>query len=259
MFLEKIITAKRKEISEKEKEIPLEVLKNGIKSTKPVKSIKRAIAKDKMSIIAEIKKSSPSLGIIREDFCPKDLATDYEKNGADAISVLTEKNFFLGDESHLVEVKGNVSIPVLRKDFIISEYQIYQSRMIGADAILLIANCLSRDEIYRFLCTAHSIDLECIVEVHNEDDIKKIKELEFDVIGINNRNLDTFNVNLNTSFILKDLLPENAVVISESGIKSLDDIKSLANKGFRGVLIGELFMRSQSPGEKLKSLIEGLS
>ncbi len=259
MFLEKIISTKRDEIAAEEKEMPIDVIKSNIDISAPSKSIVEAVSVPGMSIIAEIKKASPSRGIIREDFNPEEIAGSYEQNGAAAISVLTEKNYFLGSNSYLTSVKECVTLPVLRKDFIISEYQIYQSKIICADAVLLIAACLMDNEIHGFLKTAHSVNLECIVEVHNEDDVKKIEGTDCDIIGINNRNLKTFEVDLETSYRLKDLLPADAVVISESGIKSAGDIKSLAEKGFNGVLIGELFMKSPSPGEQLKNLIEAIS
>ncbi|MFC1558426.1 indole-3-glycerol phosphate synthase TrpC [candidate division KSB1 bacterium] len=259
MFLEKILSVKRDEIAAEEKKTPLDVLKNDINISAPSKSIVDAVSVPGMSIIAEIKKASPSKGIIRENFNPGEIAVDYEQNGAAALSVLTEKNFFLGSNSYLTGVRERVAIPVLRKDFIISEYQIYQSKKIGADAVLLIAACLTKNEINELLTTAHSVNLECIVEVHNEDDIKKIEDADCDIIGINNRNLKTFEVTLETSYRLKNLLPKNTVVISESGIKSAEDIKALISAGFNGVLIGEIFMKSPLPGEKLRNLIEDIS
>ncbi len=259
MFLEKIISLKKEQISIEEKEIPLDKIKSEINGNLPSRSLVKNLKKKDISIIAELKKSSPSCGIIRENYDLQSIASDYEKNGASAISVLTEKNFFLGNDDHISNVKEVVNLPILRKDFIISEYQIYQSKKIGADAILLISSCLEKDEINKFIKIARSINLECIVEIHSDDEIKKIEGLNIDIIGINNRDLKTFEVNIETSYRLKDLLPKNSIVISESGITSSEHIRSLKSKGFNGVLIGEVLMKSPSPGKKLRELLKGIS
>ena len=259
MFLEEILSLKREEIFLEEKRNPLDSIKKEIGKKYSLKSLKKELKKKGVSVIAEVKKGSPSLGVIRENYFPENIAKDYERSGASAISVLTEKNFFLGDNIHLTSIKKIVDIPVLRKDFIISEYQIYQSKMIGADAVLLIARCLGKDELERFIKTAKSIKIECVVEIHDEDDLKKIEGLKIDIIGINNRDLTTFNVSLETSFRLKDLLPSKSLVISESGIKTAEDIRSLKEKGFNGVLLGEVLLKSPSPGEKLMELLKGVS
>ncbi|MFC1562491.1 indole-3-glycerol phosphate synthase TrpC [candidate division KSB1 bacterium] len=259
MFLEKILKLKREEVLLEQKKIPLDLIKNEIGDKKFSVSLVENLKRDGISIIAELKKASPSLGVICEDYFPDRIAKIYEENGAAAISVLTEKNFFMGDGRHLIAVKNTVNLPVLRKDFIISEYQIYQSKRIGADVILLIAGCLDRGEIESFLKVAKSVNIECLVEIHNEDDLKKIEGLQIDIIGINNRNLKTFAVNLETSYRLKDLLPSGVPAISESGIKSAEDIKFLKNKGFKGVLIGEVLMKSSSPGLKLKEFLSEVS
>jgi indole-3-glycerol phosphate synthase len=259
MFLEKIISLKKEQISIEEKEIPLDKIKSEINGNFPSRSLVKNLKKKDISIIAELKKSSPSCGIIRENYDLQSIASDYEKNGASAISVLTEKNFFLGNDDHISNVKEVVNLPILRKDFIISEYQIYQSKKIGADAILLISSCLEKDEINKFIKIARSINLECVVEIHSDDEIKKIEGLNIDIIGINNRDLKTFEVNIETSYRLKDLLPKNSIVISESGITSSEHIRSLKSKGFNGVLIGEVLMKSPSPGKKLRELLKGIS
>jgi len=259
MFLEEILSLKREEIFLEERRNPLDSIKKEIGKKFSLKSLKKKLKKKGISVIAEVKKGSPSLGIIRENYFPENIAGDYERNGASAISVLTEKNFFLGDDLHLSSIKRLVNLPVLRKDFIISEYQIYQSKKIGADAVLLIAKCLERDELEKFIKVAKSINIECVVEIHDEDDLKKIEGLKIDIIGINNRDLKTFEVSLETSFRLKDLLPSNSLVISESGIKTSKDIRSLKEKGFNGILIGEVLLKSPSPGEKLMELLKGAS
>lgn len=259
MFLEEILSLKREEIFLEERRNPLDSIKRGKGKKFSSKSLKKKLKKKGISVIAEVKKGSPSRGVILEDYFPENIARSYERNGASAISVLTEKNFFLGDDLHLSSIKRLVDLPVLRKDFIISEYQIYQSKKIGADAVLLIARCLERDELEKFIKVAKSIKIECVVEIHDEDDLKKIEGLKIDIIGINNRDLKTFEVSLETSFRLKDLLPSNSLVISESGIKTSEDIKALKEKGFNGVLIGEVLLKSPSPGEKLMELLKGAS
>ena len=257
MFLEEILFLKRKEIFLEERRNPLDSIKKEIGREFSTKSLVKKLEEKGISVIAELKKGSPSLGVIRKRYFPENIAKSYEKNGASAISVLTERNFFLGDDLHLSSVKRAVELPVLRKDFIITEYQIYQSKKIGADAVLLIAKCIGRDELERFIKVAKSINIECVVEIHNEDDIKKIEGLKCDIIGINNRDLKTFEVNLETSFRLKDLLPSDTLVISESGIKSPEDIRALKEKDFNGVLLGEVLLKSRSPGKKLKELLKG--
>ena len=259
MFLEEILSLKREEIFLEERRNPLDSIKRGKGKKFSSKSLKKKLKKKGISVIAEVKKGSPSRGVILEDYFPENIARSYERNGASAISVLTEKKFFLGDDLHLSSIKRLVDLPVLRKDFIISEYQIYQSKKIGADAVLLIARCLERDELEKFIKVAKSIKIECVVEIHDEDDLKKIEGLKIDIIGINNRDLKTFEVSLETSFRLKDLLPSNSLVISESGIKTSEDIKALKEKGFNGVLIGEVLLKSPSPGEKLMELLKGAS
>ena len=259
MFLEEILSLKREEIFLEERRNPLDSIKNEIGREFSLKSLVKKLKKKGISVIAEVKKCSPSLGVIRKRYFPENIARSYERNGASAISVLTEKNFFLGDDLHLSSIKRVVDLPILRKDFIISEYQIYQSKKIGADAVLLIAKCLERDELEKFIKVAKSINIEYVVEIHDEDDLKKIEGLKIDIIGINNRDLKTFDVSLETSFRLRDLLPSNSLVISESGIKTSKDFCSLKEKGFNGILIGEVLLKSPSPGEKLMELLKGAS
>ncbi|MBQ3835009.1 MAG: indole-3-glycerol phosphate synthase TrpC, partial [Elusimicrobia bacterium] len=206
------------------------------------------------AFICEIKKASPSKGIIVEDFPYIDIAQEYEKAGATAISVLTEPNFFKGNDIFLKDVADTVNIPVLRKDFIIDEYQIYQAKLIGADAVLLICAILDETTLNKFLNLAKSLKLSCLVETHNEDEIKKALNSGANIIGINNRDLKTFTVDINTSLKLRKLIPENKILISESGIKTAQDIKILKNAGFNGALIGESMMKSKNKQQFLLSL-----
>ncbi|ODS30057.1 MAG: indole-3-glycerol phosphate synthase (IGPS) [Candidatus Scalindua rubra] len=210
-----------------------------------------------IKIIAEIKKASPSAGVIREDFKYVDIAMEYEASGASAISVLTDKEFFMGDIKYLSEIKEAVNIPVLMKDFIIDSYQIYEARTAGADSILLIARLLTNDQIETFLSLSHSLGMECLVEIHNNDELKKVMETRATIIGINNRNLDTFETNIETTLHLSPLIPEGKIIVSESGIKTRADILKLEEAGIDAILIGETLMRSKDIFLKIKELFGG--
>lgn len=208
-------------------------------------------------IIAEAKKGSPSKGIIRENFDPEQLAMAYEKGGASAISVITEKNFFFGEKSHLKKVKENVHLPVLRKDFLIHPYQVYESYALGADFILLIMACLKQDEFRELNEIALSLGMNVLAEIHDEEELDRVLRIKPKIIGINNRNLKTFQVDLRTSFRLKEFIPEDIFVISESGIQSHEDIVLLKKSGFSGVLIGESLLRQDDVTVALKRMIDG--
>ncbi len=210
------------------------------------------------SFICEIKKASPSKGIIVEDFPYTDIAQEYEKAGASAISVLTEPNFFKGNDRFLREIADVVNIPVLRKDFIIDEYQIYQAKSIGADAILLICAILDENTLRNFINIATDLKLSCLVESHNEEEIKKAINCGAKIFGINNRDLKTFSVDINTSLELRNFVPKDKILISESGIKNSQDVKMLKNAGFNGILIGESMMLSKDKQQFLLSLKDGI-
>jgi len=207
------------------------------------------------NLIAEIKKASPSRGVIREDFDPVEMAEVYEENGAAAISVLTDKKFFQGSINFLPEVRRVTGVPLLRKDFIIDEYQIYESRVYGADALLLIAAVLSREEMDSFLSLSRDLGLDCLVEVHSEEEVRKVLETSAEIIGINNRNLRTFEVDLSTTLRLKRLIPSNKIVVSESGIRSREEVRLLAGEGIAAILVGEALLRSEDVGEKMRELV----
>lgn len=212
-----------------------------------------AINKDGISFICEIKKASPSKGIISQDFKYLDIAEKYNQI-ADVISVLTEPYRFLGSDKYLSDVKNIVDIPVLRKDFIIYPYQIYEAKYIGADAILLIVAILSQEELVNYLNLAHSIGLGVLVEAHDEEEVKRAISAGAKVIGVNNRNLKDFTIDMNNSIKLRNLAPREIKFISESGIKTRDDIKTLENNNVDGVLIGETLMRSNDPIKMVKEL-----
>lgn len=207
-------------------------------------------------VIAETKKASPSKGIIRQPYDPVAIADAYEQAGASALSVITEEHFFLGHPEHLKQVKAVTSLPVLRKDFIIHPYQVFESYRMGADIVLLIAACLSDKELKSLYDLTLSLGMQALVEVHNQKELERSLKLSPKIIGINNRNLKTFQVDLNTSFRLKPLIPDDIKVISESGIHSADHINALTHAGFTGALIGESLLRHENPGDALRALMK---
>ncbi|MCM8763552.1 MAG: indole-3-glycerol phosphate synthase TrpC, partial [Candidatus Omnitrophica bacterium] len=233
-----------------------EILKE-INSLPPPRDFKSSISKTaRINLIAELKKSSPSKGILRSDFNHREIAAIYEASGADALSVLTEEPFFQGSISYIRDIKEVISLPLLRKDFIIDLYQIYESRYYEADAVLLIACLLSEEELKKFAEIAKSLSLEVMVEVHTEEDLKKVLALkDILIIGINNRNLFTFEVDLETTGRLKRLIPEEKIVVSESGIDSYEDVMYLKSLGVNAVLIGEAFMTAEDIGGKIKKIM----
>jgi len=265
-FLDKITATKQKEVEEAKLKLPQAKIVKILQSLSPDgklknhSAIKRNFANsinipDKISLIAEIKKASPSKGIIREDFNPVKIAKEYEAVGAQALSVLTDKQFFSGDNSFLGRVKDNVKIPVLRKDFIVDEYQIYESALIEADCILLIAEILDKKKIDDFLFTAAMLNVEVLVEANTEEALNKALASKARLIGINNRNLATFEVDIKTAGRLIKNIPKDRIIISESGIKTNDDIKYLKALGINAVLIGETFMQSRNIAGKVKEVM----
>lgn len=204
------------------------------------------IKNDDIKIIAEIKKASPSKGLICPEFYPVEIAKEYKIANVDCISILTEPYFFLGDNNYIKEVKKEVDIPILRKDFIIDEKQIYEAKIIGADCILLICAVLNENKLKRFLELADKLNLSALVEAHNEDEIKLALDSGAYIIGVNNRNLKTFEVDFNNTFKLRELVPDNIIFVSESGIKTREDIIKLKEHKVNAVLIGETFMKSEN-------------
>jgi indole-3-glycerol phosphate synthase len=217
------------------------------------KSIKARYDDGLVSVIAEIKRASPSQGLIRENFNPKDIAQSYQASQATCLSVLTDAPFFQGCLEDLSSVREVVDLPLLRKDFIVDEYQIYQSRFYGADCILLIASVLSDIQLKEFKEIAQELNLDVLVEVHNTPEMDRAKDLGFSLIGINNRDLKTFKVNLETTINLSEDL-QDKIIVSESGIKTKEDVKKIMSSGTRTFLVGESFMRASNPGEELKKL-----
>jgi len=224
----------------------------------PTKSLSKNILQNQISIIAEHKRKSPSKSDINHLTSTKDIVHGYEYGGAVGISFLTEKNFFDGSVEDFKEARKITKLPLLRKDFIIDEYQIIESKSIGADAILLIAACLNDTDILKLSNLAKSIGLEVLIEIHEIEELKKSSIETVDIIGINNRDLKTFDVNIDISKKLSSKIPDNYLKVSESGIKSIKDIKILKSYGFKGFLIGENFMKSNSPGIELKNFVKNI-
>ncbi|WP_043319563.1 indole-3-glycerol phosphate synthase TrpC [Microbulbifer sp. HZ11] len=206
------------------------------------------------AVIAEIKKASPSKGVIREDFIPAEIATSYEKGGAACLSVLTDVDFFQGADEYLQQARNAVRLPVIRKDFIVDPYQVYEARAIGADCILLIAACLDDAQLTGLNDLALELGLDVLVEVHDRAELERALKLPNRLIGINNRNLHTFEVQLETTFGLLELIPEDRIVVTESGIHTTDDVAAMRGHNVDTFLVGEAFMREEEPGRRLMEL-----
>jgi indole-3-glycerol phosphate synthase len=205
-------------------------------------------------VIAEVKKASPSKGVLRADFIPADIAQSYAEHGAACLSVLTDKQFFQGEPDFLKQARASCGLPVLRKDFMVDAYQVYESRVMGADCILLIAACLSDAQMKDMEALAFSLDMAVLVEVHDGDELERALRLKTPLIGINNRNLKTFDVTLSTTLGLMGRLPAGRVLVTESGIATLADVQRLQGAGVQAFLVGEAFMRAEDPGTALGEL-----
>ena len=254
--LKEIIARKKEKIILAKQTLPEEELKariHGLPATRPfMESINK---RGSISLIAEIKKASPSQGVIRPDFNHLDIAALYEESDVQAISVLTEEDYFQGNISFIAEVKNAVSAPVLRKDFILEPYQVYESRYFQADAILLIADLLSKEALSELVALAQVLDMDCLVEVHGEKELKKVLSLKTPLIGINNRDLHTLEVDFKTTERLYPLIPKGRVVVVESGIKSRQDILFLKILGVNACLIGQAFMEAQDIKAKIEEIM----
>ncbi|SHJ66113.1 indole-3-glycerol phosphate synthase [Geosporobacter subterraneus DSM 17957] len=255
MILDKIIRQKRLTIEKEKMKMPLHRIFSILEEGRQPLDFKRVLKnKSGLSIIAEVKRASPSRGVIREDFNPLDIARIYHQNKVEAISVLTEEDFFQGSSQYLSQIRRGTDIPLLRKDFIIEPYQIYQSKALGADAILLITAVLSIEELILFQRSAKEIGLQCLVEVHNQKELEVALEADAEIIGINNRDLKTFETDLETTADLMKKMPKGKIIVSESGIHTREDMKYLESLGVDGVLIGESLMRADSIGDKIREL-----
>jgi len=261
MILDKIVAHKKDQIEKQKRLHTMDELKEYIKRSNLQKSRDFYSAinkKGKLAIIAEVKKASPSKGIICHNFEPVRIASSYARNNVDAISVLTETEFFMGSDDYLINIRQNVQMPVLRKDFIIDCWQIYQSKALGADAILLIVSILNDEQLKKFQIIANILDMHCLVEVYNEAELTRALESGARIIGINNRNLQTFETTLKTTEKLIGMIPKDTLVVSESGIKDNADMKYLYSLGVNAVLIGESLVSCGNIDKKLNELRLGI-
>lgn len=261
-ILNKILARKREEITERINKISLAEIKDKAAAADPVRGFEQAIRAQltagKTAIIAEIKKASPSKGVLRENFQPDDIAKSYAEGGATCLSVLTDIDYFQGRDEYLQAARVACTIPVLRKDFMIDAYQLYESRALGADCILLIVSALNDDQLAEFAELAKQLKLDVLIEVHDGEELKRALATGLSLVGINNRNLHTFKTNLNTTVSLLPDIPENRIVVTESGIHSREDVKLIKDRGVNTFLVGEAFMRADDPGAKLRELFQDI-
>ncbi len=256
MILTKIVEEKKKELEIAKERMSLEKIQKELMILPSARGFRQSISREhEISLIAEIKKASPSAGILRRDCDPVRIAQTYRAYGARAISIITEEKFFQGNPSYIEMVRKDIYLPILRKDFIIDKYQVYESKLLGADAVLLIADLLSRSELFQFLEICKNLAMDAVVEIHNEEDLNKSLSVDSRIIGINNRNLHTFEVDLGVTSNLIRSIPDDKTIISESGIKTYEDVMFLKSLGVNAVLIGEAFMRSEDIGTKVRELM----
>ncbi|CAM4020503.1 indole-3-glycerol phosphate synthase TrpC [Paracidovorax anthurii] len=261
-ILNKIVAVKREEIATAQKKMPLAAMRADAESRVLTRDFEGAlrgkIARGQAAVIAEVKKASPSKGVLREDFVPADIAQSYAegdgKVSAACLSVLTDRQFFQGQPDYLKQARASCPLPVLRKDFMVDAYQIYESRAMGADAILLIAACLSDAEMADFEAIARGLDMAVLVEVHDGAELERALKLKTPLVGINNRNLRTFEVSLETTLSLRNEVPPDHLLVAESGILAPGDVKTLRDAGVHAFLVGEAFMRAPDPGTALARL-----
>ncbi|NNL15655.1 MAG: indole-3-glycerol phosphate synthase TrpC [Flavobacteriaceae bacterium] len=257
-ILDKIVKDKRKEVDLRKLLIPISQLEQSVLFTRPTFSLSKKLRNSSTGIIAEHKRRSPSKSIINQGLNVQDVASGYENSGVCGMSVLTDGKYFGGSLDDLIIARASCNLPILRKEFIIDEYQIFEAKAYGADVILLIAAILSRNEIKQFSELAKSLDLDVLLEVHNEEELRKSIMPSLDMLGVNNRNLKNFEVSLNTSKALSELIPVDFVKVSESGISSVEAIKELLPYGYKGFLIGENFMKTDTPGYSAAKFINEL-
>ena len=255
-ILKKIVDCKWQEIQERKQSVSLEQMRDLAFANKDAPrgfsdALARSLKAGRSAVIAEIKKASPSKGVLREDFRPAEIAASYEEGGASCLSILTDRDFFQGHEDYLKEGRGACDLPVIRKDFIVDPYQVYEARAIGADCILLIAACLDDDTMRELNLLAHELDMDVLIEVHDAEELQRALKLPNRLIGINNRNLHTFEVSLQTTFDLLDQIPDDRIVVTESGILNRDDVEAMRRHNVNSFLVGEAFMRTDNPGETL--------
>lgn len=257
-ILKKILATKSEEITHRVSQISLASLKSECESSEEtrgfVSAIENKIENRLAAVISEIKKASPSKGVIRKHFVPAEIASSYGNHGAACLSVLTDEQYFQGHDDYLKQAKTACSLPVIRKDFIIDPYQVYEARTIGADAILLIVSALGDSVMFELADLAQGLGMDVLVEVHNAEELERALPLPCPLLGINNRNLHTFETSLTTTLDLLKQIPENKIVVTESGIHTRNDVRLMQDHNVNTFLVGEAFMRAEQPGEKLADL-----
>lgn len=259
-ILEQIVAVKREEVAAAQKRKSLAAMREDAFSRVLTRdfegALRRKIAGGQAAVIAEVKKASPSKGVLREDFIPADIAQSYAEHGAACLSVLTDRQFFQGSADYLKQARASCDLPVLRKDFLIDPYQVYESRSLGADCILLIVACLADAQLAELEAVARTLDMGVLVEVHDRAELERALKLKTPLLGINNRNLRTFEVSLQTTLDMLPGLPADRLVVTESGILSREDVVKMRAAGVHAFLVGEAFMRAPDPGEALASLFD---
>jgi len=257
-ILKKIVLRKQEEIAARKQQCGLDELKQKLADAPAprgfVAAMRAKLEAGKPAVIAEVKKASPSKGVIRENFIPAEIAKSYEQGGAACLSVLTDIDFFQGSDEYLKQAREACSLPILRKDFIVDPYQVYEARVIGADCILLIAACLSDAQMQELSALAVELGMDVLVEVHDAEELSRTLPLNLPLVGINNRNLRTFETSLETTLELLAQIPEGRIVVTESGIHTPEDVALMRNNAVNSFLVGEAFMRAEEPGEKLAEL-----
>ena len=256
--LKKIVARKWEEVAERKlKASEAQLLQRAKLADAPrgfVNSLQRSLQQGRSAVIAEAKKASPSKGVIREHFDPAAIARSYEKGGASCLSVLTDRDFFQGHEDYLMQARAACSLPVIRKDFIVDPYQVIEARAINADCILLIAACLDDSQMRELTACAREHGMDILIEVHNREELERTLPLNQTLVGINNRNLHTFDVSLDTTFDLLPHIPADRIVVTESGILDAADVQAMRDHGVNSFLVGEAFMRAKDPGDRLRAL-----
>lgn len=257
-ILKKIIAHKVQEVHQRRQLVSNEELMQAALTASPVRpfvgSMREKLANNQSAVIAEVKKASPSRGVIREHFVPSEIAKSYEQGGAACLSVLTDSEFFQGSTEYLKEARAACNLPVIRKDFIIDAYQLYEARAMGADCVLLIVAALSTEALNLLYDTAKSLDLDVLIEVHGADELATALPLGAELVGINNRNLRTFEQSLHNTIDLLDMIPDDRIVVTESGIHAVEDVQLMREHNVNSFLVGEAFMRADEPGTQLRKL-----
>ncbi|MFO1264006.1 MAG: indole-3-glycerol phosphate synthase TrpC [Rhodoferax sp.] len=257
-ILEKIVAVKHQEVAAAKTRMSFESMRTDAESRVLTRdflgAIRQRVQAGQSAVIAEVKKASPSKGVLCEDFVPADIAQSYAEHGAACLSVLTDRQFFQGSVDALKQARASCQLPVLRKDFLVDAYQVYESRAMGADCILLIAACLSDTQMAEFEAIARSLDMAVLVEVHDQVEMERALKLKTPLVGINNRNLKTFEVSLETTLALKDMVDPDRIVVTESGIHTQADVQRMRDAKVNAFLVGEAFMRAKEPGQALADL-----